>query len=53
MKGKGVNLSMPTMPLSLDVRAEMRGNGMCWSTIHTATGTIRNDEAQFKAKDAN
>jgi hypothetical protein len=53
LKGKGANLAMPIMPFSLNVQAEVRGNGMCWSTIHTATGTTRNDAGQFKSKDAN
>ena len=54
MKGKGTNLVMPTLPLSLNVHAEVRGaNGQCWSTIHTATGTSRNDSGQFKSKDGN
>jgi hypothetical protein len=54
MKGKGDNLLMPTLPLTLNVQAEVRSsNGQCWSTIHTATGTVRNDSTQFKSKDGN
>jgi hypothetical protein len=55
LKGKGDNLLMPTtMPLILNVQAELRSsNGMCWSTIHTTTGTSRNDSGQFKSKDGN
>jgi hypothetical protein len=54
MKGKGDNLLMPTLPLTLNVQAEIRSsNGQCWSTIHTATGTVRNDSTQFKSKDGN
>jgi hypothetical protein len=55
LKGKGDNLLMPTtMPLILNVQAELRSsNGMCWSTIHTTTGTSRNDSTQFKSKDGN
>jgi hypothetical protein len=45
---------MPTLPLTLNVQAEIRAaSGACWSTIHTATGTSRNDEFQFKSKDGN
>ena len=51
MKGKGANLLMPTLPLSLEVQAEIRGAGKCWSTIHTPLGTSRNDAFQFKSKD--
>jgi hypothetical protein len=54
MKGKGVNIPIPTLPLTLNVQAEIRGaNGECWSTIHTLTGTTRNDGTQFKSKDGN
>jgi hypothetical protein len=54
MKGKGANIPMPALPLTLNVQAEIRSaNGQCWSTIHTATGTTRNEAGQFKSKDGN
>jgi hypothetical protein len=53
LKGKGDNLVMPDLPLTLNVQAEVRGNGMCWSTLHTPGATSRNDDGQFKSKDEN
>jgi hypothetical protein len=52
LKGKGANLDMPSLPLTLNVTAQVQGaNGECWTTIHTPLGTSRNDGSQFKSKD--
>jgi len=51
-KGKGLPLIMPTLPLTLNVTAQVQSeNGECWTTIHTPLGTSRNDTGQFKSKD--
>jgi hypothetical protein len=51
-KGKGVNLIMPDLPLTLNVTAQIQSeNGECWQTVHSALGTSRNDDGQFKSKD--
>jgi hypothetical protein len=54
LKAKGVNVPMPTLPLSEDsfvlVQLRRRDSPICWSTTFTSFLTQKNDAAQFRAK---
>jgi len=50
IKGKGVGLGVPTLPLQQDstVRMQLTNGNLCWSA--TYSGNIKNTAAEFKAK---
>ncbi len=51
VSGKGENLTLPTLPLSLPVRMQLQAeNGQCWEAQYFEVGVSRNDGTQFKAK---
>ena len=48
VKGKGLNLDMPPLPLDPPVRVQLRNSaGMCWEACYSAPA-IRNQTYQFK-----
>ena len=47
-KGKGANLTLPSLPLTLPVRVQLQGNDHCWGDVYTALGQKRSDATQFK-----
>lgn len=51
VQGKGVNLAMPGLPLTLPVTAQLQNStGQCWEAQYNTSGVIKNDAKQFKAK---
>ncbi len=49
--GKGDNLTLPQLPLSLPARIQLQApNGQCWEARYSELGTSRNTKTQFKAK---
>ncbi len=49
VKGKGVNLPMPTLPLTLPVRVQVKSeSGVCWEANYGTA--IKNLPEQFRAK---
>jgi uncharacterized delta-60 repeat protein len=50
-KGKGANLVLPSLPLPLPARVQLRSSeGICWETQFSAAGVQRSDERQFKGR---
>ena len=50
VKGKGVNLPLPTLPLTQPVTVQLRSrDGGCWEAVYGAPAT-KNDATQFKDK---
>jgi hypothetical protein len=50
LKGTGPELALPTLGLTLPVRAELRSStGACWAAAYDA-GVLVNDPTVFKAK---
>jgi cysteine-rich repeat protein len=50
VKGKGVNLDMPTLPLGQPVTVQLRNSqGVCWEAVFSAPA-LRNQLDQFKDK---
>lgn len=50
VKLKGAYIDMPTLPLALPVRVQLKNaNGVCWETTHSAPAA-KNDAVQFKDK---
>jgi hypothetical protein len=51
VKGKGDGLDMPTLPLSLPVRAQLASSaGTCWEAEFQPAGVLDNTAAEFHAK---
>jgi uncharacterized delta-60 repeat protein len=51
VRGKGVDLNLPALPLPLPVRAQLRAsNGMCWEADFSSAGVKANDTTQFNGK---
>ena len=50
VKGGGVNLHLPTLPLTTPVRVQLRqsGSGVCWEATYSAA--ITDTASRFKAK---
>jgi cysteine-rich repeat protein len=50
-KGKGSSLALPPLPMALPATVQLRtSDGVCWETIFSSTGAVRNDDAQFKGR---
>jgi uncharacterized delta-60 repeat protein len=50
-KGKGSSLTLPPLPLALPATVQLRtSDGPCWETTFSASGAVRNDDAQFKGR---
>ena len=50
LKGKGVNLAMPSFPLAQPLTIQLRSStGVCWDAVYSAPA-IRNQSDQFKDK---
>jgi hypothetical protein len=51
MKGKGVNLLTPPLPLGLPVTAQLvnDSNSVCFESIYTTGAVVKNDANTFKA----
>jgi cysteine-rich repeat protein len=50
LKGKGVNVDTPDLPLALPVTVQLRAaNGVCWESVHSAPAQ-KNDELLYKDK---
>ena len=50
VKGSGVNLPMPTLPLGLPVRVQLKNSdGTCWEASFGAPA-VKNDAGQYKDK---
>jgi hypothetical protein len=50
-KGHGVNLAMPTIPVTLPLTAQLASStGTCWSAEFRADGVVRNEPGVFTAK---
>ncbi len=51
VKGRGDNLSLPSLPLDLPLKMQLHGpGGACWEADYDAAGVRRNDATHFKAK---
>jgi hypothetical protein len=51
LKGRGENLALPVLPLSLPVLVQLQGaHGECWEATYSAAGARRNDDRQFMGK---
>ena len=51
LAGKGVDLTLPTLPLGLALRAQLRGAGdACWESVYDEAGVARNTPGEFRAK---
>lgn len=51
LKAQGVNLSLPSMPLTAPVTARLSNSlGECWAETFSASGVLKNTETQFTAK---
>ena len=51
VKGKGTNLPLPALPLSLPVRVQLHAStGSCWEATYSAAGVQKNDAERFKGK---
>jgi hypothetical protein len=50
VKGRGVNLAMPNLPLTTPVTVQLHNTdtAVCWEAVFTAPTT--NDSGKFKAK---
>lgn len=49
MKGKGVTLDLPLLPLGLPARVQLHaGNGECWESTFSSTGASQSDSIHFK-----
>ena len=50
LKGKGVNLNLPSLPVAQPVTVQLRSaTGVCWEAVYSAPAK-RNEPAQFKDK---
>jgi DNA-binding beta-propeller fold protein YncE len=48
-KGKGANLTLPALPLTMPVTVQVQGShGRCWEHVYNSAGVVRNDTTQFK-----
>jgi CSLREA domain-containing protein len=51
LKGRGVDLTLPTLPLGLPVRAQLHGTGAaCWESTYTEDTVVRNTPVEFRGK---
>lgn len=50
VKGKGVALRAPALPLGAETRVQLRGTNACWEATYTAAASKRNDAGVFKGR---
>lgn len=53
LKGRGVPLELPAVPMSLPIRLQLRNDvGECWEARYTEEGTVKNEDRRFNGKSA-
>ena len=51
VKGKGVRLGMPVLPLAVPVRVQLASaSGACWEAEFQSAGVIENTTSRFSAR---
>jgi hypothetical protein len=51
VKGRGSHLTLPALPFSLPVRAQLQSaTGQCWDAVFGQTGVNRNDPTRFRGR---
>jgi cysteine-rich repeat protein len=50
VKGKGVSLALPSLPLALPALAQLEGGGHCYEAYFTTTGVARNTATEFEGR---